>query len=141
MYVPPELAEKRGKGVLGNFLEQFYFKYSPNSRPEADFAEVGLELKTTPIRKNSKGMFISKERLVFGMIDYFEEYKVASFEESSFWKKNRQLLLMFYLHEKAQFPVDAIFKIIEKIDFADFPESDIKIIRDDWKLIVEKIRN
>ena len=75
-----------GKGKLGQLVEFLYFGYKPNSNPEPDFPEAGVELKTTPIKKNSKG-FVSKERLVFNIIDFETEYKL-SFKESSFWKKN-----------------------------------------------------
>lgn len=33
------------KGQLGNFLEEYYFGYKPNSDQEADFSEAGVEFK------------------------------------------------------------------------------------------------
>lgn len=78
---------------------------------------------------------VSKERLVLNMIDYVEEAK-KTFYESSFWKKNKLLLLMFYLHEEFKFPFDVLFKIIR---LWSFPETDLKIIKDDWTVIHNKI--
>lgn len=124
-----------GKGKLGQLLEEVYFSYKPNSKAEPDFVEAGLELKTTPLKRISKGL-VSKERLVFNIINFEEEYKL-SFEESSFWKKNKLLLLIFYLHEKEKQDIDYVFKIVR---LWRFPITDLKIIIDDWKTIVTKIK-
>ena len=75
-----------GKGKLGQLLEEEYFHYSPNSNSAPDFSEAGVELKTTPLEMTVKGP-VSKERLVFNMIDFMTEHE-KSFVESSFWKNN-----------------------------------------------------
>ncbi|MBJ2174390.1 DNA mismatch repair protein [Aureibaculum sp. A20] len=124
-----------GKGKLGQLVESLYFGYQPNSNPEPDFPEARVELKTTPIKKNSKGL-VSKERLVFNIIDFEEEYKYT-FKESSFWKKNSLLLLLFYLYENDKIDIDYIFKIAR---LWRFPLTDLKIIKDDWHTIVAKIK-
>jgi len=125
-----------GKGKLGQLVESLYFGYKPNSNPEPDFLEAGVELKTTPIKKNSKGL-VSKERLVFNIIDFEEEYK-HTFKESSFWKKNSLLLLLFYLYEKDKIDIDYVFKIAR---LWRFPLTDLKIIKDDWNTIISKIKS
>jgi DNA mismatch repair protein MutH len=125
-----------GKGKLGQLVEFLYFSYKPNSNPEPDFLEAGVELKVTPIKKNSKGL-VSKERLVFNIIDFEKEYKF-SFKESSFWKKNSLLLLLFYLYEKEKTDIDYLFKIAR---LWRFPLTDLKIIKDDWNTIVSKIKS
>ncbi|CAL2084922.1 MutH/Sau3AI family endonuclease [Tenacibaculum sp. 190524A05c] len=125
-----------GKGKLGQLVESLYFGYKPNSNPEPDFPDAGVELKTTPIKKNSKGL-VSKERLVFNIIDFEEEYKYT-FKESSFWKKNSLLLLLFYLYEKDKIDIDYVFKIAR---LWRFPLTDLKIIKDDWNTIINKIKS
>ena len=35
----------RRRGAFGNAVEQYYFKYKPNSSQEPDFPEVGIELR------------------------------------------------------------------------------------------------
>ncbi|WP_270090534.1 MutH/Sau3AI family endonuclease [Sphingobacterium sp. SYP-B4668] len=127
--------QRMGKGRFGNMVEELYFKYSPNSAAYADFPEAGLELKTTPLKQIGKGLS-SKERLVFNIINYMEEYK-ATFATSSFWIKNKELLLLFYLHDGEQIPLDYCFKIVR---LWRFPVEDLKIIIDDWNTIVNKIR-
>lgn len=124
-----------GKGGFGTMVEELYFKYKPNSDAQADFPEAGVELKTTPLKPVEKGL-VSKERLVFNIINYMEEHK-QRFQTGSFWKKNKELLLLFYLHEKDKLPIDYLFKIIR---LWRFPAKDLKIIIDDWNTIVAKIR-
>lgn len=124
-----------GKGSLGQSVERYHFQYSPNSFSEPDFPMAGVELKCTPLKRTTDGSMVSKERLVLNIIDY-EKEALQNFDNSSFWHKNSLLLLMFYLHEKGIDAVDFIFKIVR---LWQFPEEDLKIIRDDWEKIHKKI--
>jgi len=124
-----------GKGAIGTIMEEGYFGYRPNSKSEADFIELGIELKVTPFKRTSKGIR-SKERLVCNIIDYMKEYK-ATFETSSFMKKCSLILIMLYEH------VDNVFKgdfFIDKAFLFSFPEEDLLIIEDDWYKIISKIK-
>lgn len=125
-----------GKGQLGQLVEKCYFFKNPNSTPAPDFPEAGVELKTSPLKKTRSG-FQSKERLVLGVINYFKATEEEGFYQSSFWEKNKLLLLMLYLWEKGVKPLDHIFKIIR---LWNFPEKDLRIIREDWKRIIEMIK-
>ncbi len=126
----------KGKGSLGQAIEEFYFLYPPNSIAGPDFPNAGLELKTTPVISDKVRTLKSKERLVFNIINYEEEHS-KEFIESSFWNKNSLLLLMFYFHEKQDSDIDLFFKLIRLFRF---PAIDLKIIKDDWEKIREKIR-
>ena len=126
-----------GKGRMGQCVEKYHFEYEPNSEAEADFAEAGVELKCTPMKKNSDGSMVSKERLVLNIIDYVKEAQ-ATFATSSFWHKNQLLLLMFYMHEQGIDVVDMIFRIVR---LWSFPDVDKKIIEDDWKKLHWKMAN
>ncbi len=128
---------KKVKGSLGQLVEKYYFLYALNNISGPDFPEAGLELKTTPVVKDSKRSLKAKERLVFNIINFEEEYS-KEFIESSFWKKNQLLLLMFYLHEKESIDIELVFEIIRLFRF---PAIDLKIIKDDWETIREKIRD
>lgn len=125
-----------GKGNFGQLLEKFYFGYEPNSKAEADFAEIGMELKSSPIIKLKKGGFSAKERLSLSMINY-EEIVDQSFENSSFFKKNLSLLLVFYLHQAGADVLDLMIKLIGEWDFS---KADIDIIKNDWELIQRKVK-
>ena len=127
----------KGKGNFGQLLEKFYFGYEPNSKAEADFVDVGMELKCTPLKTLKKGGFRSKERLVLNIINYLEVH-TENFEQSSFWKKNAHLLLIFYLHDKEKDLLDYLIKLVEDWEY---PNQDLIIIKKDWELINQKIKD
>lgn len=124
-----------GKGGLGASVEYFHYGYNPNSEADPDFIEAGLELKCTPLKLLADNSMAAKERLVLNIINYIKEAN-ETFSTSSFWRKNKFLLLMFYLHESGVNPVDMFFKLIRTWEF---PNEDLKIIKDDWNFIHNKI--
>jgi len=128
--------DKSNKGGFGQLLEKYYFLYEPNSDSEPDFKEVGLELKSSPIKKLKKLQYVSKERLVLNIINYNEVVN-QNFDNSSFWKKNNNLLLVFYLHEAEKEKIDYRIEIVDEWSF---PEIDLEIIKKDWNIISQKIK-
>ena len=127
----------KGKGNFGQILEKFYFGFEPNSDAEPDFLEAGLELKSSPLKTLKNGEYRSKERLVLNIINYLEVHK-EEFETSSFWKKNAHLLLVFYLHNR---DLDLLDYLIKLVDGWQFPNEDLKIIKQDWEFINQKIKD
>lgn len=130
------LKNKRLKGGLGQIIEESLFGLEINSRKEADFKELGIELKVTPIKELKNGLISAKERLVLNIINYETEYK-NTFYTSSFWKKNKELLMMFYLWRKEWGRGD--YPIVKAI-LHSFNEKDLQIIKQDWEKIVTKIK-
>lgn len=130
------IKNKRAKGGLGQIVEESYFGYEVNSDKEADFKNLGVELKVTPIRELKNGMISSKERLVLNIINYETEH-LQTFYSSSFWTKNGELLIMFYLWRKSwerhEYPI--VKSILHQFD-----EKDLQIIKQDWNKIVKKIK-
>lgn len=124
-----------GKGNFGQILEKFYFGYNPNSDSEPDFAIAGLELKSTPLKQLQNKEYRSKERLVLNIINYLEVVN-QDFETSSFWKKNANILLIFYLHQAGYDILDYLIKLVDEWNF---PKKDLEIIKKDWQLIKLKI--
>lgn len=126
----------RGKGDLGTLVEKFYFHHTPPNDHEPDFAEAGLELKTTGVKKLSSGTLVPKERLVLGMINY---HKVAeeNFQESYILRKIRLMLILFYLYKKGVPVIDMRFltKHLWRLS-----SEDLKLINQDWSTIANKIR-
>ena len=123
------------RGSYGNAIEEHYFKYQPNSDSAPDFAEVGLELKVTPMKK-AKGGLVAKERLVISMID-FDEVVDEDFEHSHFLKKASDILLISYLWEQDQDPLDYTVQLVEEWKI---PEQDLAQIKQDWETVVDKVR-
>jgi len=124
-----------GKGNFGQLLEKFYFGYNPNSKSQADFTEIGMELKTSPLKQLRNNDYRSKERLVLNIINYITVVN-QNFEESDFWKKNTNLLLIFYIHQSG---MDILDNLIKLVDEWNFPYTDLEIIKKDWEFIKQKI--
>lgn len=131
----------RRKGYLGELVERFVFELDVNSRPEADFKIAGVELKTTPLKRHPVKKYVSKERLVFSMIDY-DKVVGETWETSSFLKKNKLVLLLFYLWLLEDRSIlDHKFKFAYLLDLIDgISAADALQIRRDWEYIVQKIQ-
>ncbi len=128
----------KNKGGLGGFVEENIFKYSANSDDNPDFIDAGIELKVTPIKKNLDGSISSKERLVLNMINYKSEAD-KDFKTSSFYHKNRRLLIWFYLYSMGMHPSN--FEITDYY-LLEFENSlQYKVIERDWNIIHDKIVN
>lgn len=124
-----------GKGNFGQLLERFYFLYENNSKREADFKEIGLELKSTPLKQLKSKDYRSKERLVLNIINY-NQLVDQDFYTSEFWLKNKGLLLVFYIHELEVANIDYQIKIVDEWQY---PLPDLAIIKKDWEFIKAKV--
>lgn len=124
-----------GKGNFGQVLEKFYFGYEPNSLAEADFAQIGMELKSSPLKQLKNNEYRSKERIVLNIINYINVVN-QNFENSDFVKKNASILLIFYLHQAG---FDILDYLIKLVDEWSFPSTDLEIIKKDWEFITKKI--
>jgi len=126
----------RWRWWYGNIIEKYYFLYEPNSRSEADFLKAGLELKTSPLKKLRSWKKVAKERLVMNMIDFIWIVN-EKWNDSSFLKKNKKLLLMFYLYEK-----DKSFRdyVMELVKIREFQDEDLLMMEQDWNVIQNKVK-
>ena len=127
---------KKGKGSLGQMVENIFFLLETNNYAGADFSEAGMELKCTPLKKSKHDEYLIKERLVCNMINYCEVIN-EDFEHSHFYQKCQLMLLLFYLHQSNCDNIDLefIFSVLWK-----FPQKDLLIIKHDYEIIVEKIK-
>lgn len=135
-YVWEDYQLKKGKGSLGQMVENIYFLLETNNYAGADFSEAGMELKCTPLKKSKQDEYLIKERLVCNMINYYEVVK-EDFEQSHFYLKCQLMLLLFYLHQSNCNNLDLkfIFSVLWKL-----PRKDLLIIRHDYEVIIEKIK-
>ncbi len=135
-FVTESYKPKKGKGGLGQMVENIFFLLETNSHPGADFSEANMELKCTPLKKSAKDEFLIKERLVCSMINYCEVVN-EDFEHSHFYLKCRLMLLLFYLHQNNcdNLDLEFVFSVLWKL-----PEKDLLIIRHDYAVIIDKIK-
>ncbi|NPD30390.1 DNA mismatch repair protein [Eggerthellaceae bacterium zg-1084] len=132
-----EIADpKQRKGSFGNAVEHYYFHYNLNSDSNPDFAEVGMELKCTPLKLNKKGEFLAKERLVITMANYMDVVN-ETWETSTLLHKASDILLISYLYEKEKDPLD--YEIVVAARWG-LPEEDMPVFKQDWETIVGKVR-
>ena len=124
------------KGGIGVLMEENVFEYGANNKSKPDFEKAGVELKSTPVKRNKNGTYSAKERLVLNIINYMTEYK-KTFQTSSFYTKNNKLFIMFYLWED-KLPKSE-YTILSNILY-EFPEEDLEIIKQDWHNIIHKIK-
>lgn len=128
---------KKRKGGLGDLIEECYFHYKCNNDSRPDFPDAGVELKVTPYKINKNKTLSAKERLIITMIDYFKVVE-ENFEDSHLWNKSQLILLIYYLYSK-----DIKNRLDYKINYAKLftpPEEDLEIIKNDFKIIVNKIK-
>lgn len=131
------IKNEKAKGHLGQIIEESFFGYEVNSKSEADFVDLGIELKVTPVKRNKNGTLSAKERLVLNIINYHKEV-TYEFNESSFWTKNKEILMMFYEWRPQVKRAD--YQII-KAHLHKYPEEDLEVIKKDWEFIVKKIKD
>ena len=124
------------KGQLGNLLEKYYFGYLPNSKQEADFSKVGIELKQTPIDKMKNGELRAGERLSITKIS-FREPIIQDFFKSHVWDKIKLILLIQYIRDKN---IDRLDYVIQFVNLFTPPAKDLKIIIEDYNKINSKIK-
>lgn len=137
-YYEDDYENKKRKGGLGELIEERFFHYTCNSDTRPDFNQAGVELKVTPYKINKNGSLSAKERLIITMIDYFSVVN-EKFEQSHLWEKAQLILLIYYLYQQE---LDS--RLDYKIGFVKLftpPIEDIKIIKHDFELIVNKIKS
>lgn len=125
------------KGGLGELIEECFFHYKCNNDSLPDFDKAGCELKVTPYKINKNGSLSAKERLVITMINYIDVVH-ETFETSHLWNKSKLILLIYYLW------LPEVNRLQYKINYAKLfspPENDLKIIKNDYETIINKIKS
>lgn len=128
---------KKGKGGIGQMVENLYFLLETNNNPEADFSSAKMELKCTPLKLAKNNDYLIKERLACNMINYCDVIN-EDFEQSHFYLKCQLMLLMFYLYKKDfnNLDLEFVFSVLWKL-----PKKDLLIIRQDYETIIKKIKS
>lgn len=126
------------KGDVGYVLEKGFFGIDKNSDANPDIEHLGIEIKTCPLKYNSDRTKLSvKEPLSLNIINYMEEWKNKDIKEASWYKKNKKVLFIFYIHDKekprSEYVIKYVFlwKITQEI---------INELEEDYRIILDKIK-
>ena len=135
--VDHDYSSNQYKGGVGNLIEERYFGYRANSDERPDFAEVGIELKTTCYDVKRNGELSAGERLVLTMIPFDREVE-DDFYSSHLWAKSKDILLVYYerLGRGKTQEYNRYDQTIHYVTLFTPPETDLKIIRDDYDKII-----
>lgn len=124
------------KGAIGKIIENL-FGVQNNSRKSADLDELGIEIKSTPMKIMSDNTFSSKERIVCSIINYNNLVNESDFYKSDFYKKNKKLLIVFYHYLPNKSIQD--YKILSSKIFNLDSLDDIEEIKKDYEIIKLKV--
>lgn len=130
-------------GIAGDVIEQSVLGYSPDTRQEPDLNIDGIktELKTTGIRRKNKN-YDAKEPMSITAVSP-NTIVNEEFHDSNFWHKLEHMLFVYYLYDSptpvkasqyANFP-------IKGYQFHEFDSEDIEILKNDWKIVRDFIRD
>ena len=127
---------KRNKGILGHVVESGFYKYPINSDPQADFDKIGVELKVTGYKKNTKGEKSAKERVSLSKID-FNKIVNEEYEYSKLIYKNKKILFIWYFYEKGKDIGDFLITDYQLYDMS----QDEETIKNDFYIIKQKVKD
>ena len=134
-------------GIAGDVIEQSVLGYPPDrdQRPDLDIDGVLTELKTTGMRKKNKGadwIYEAKEPASITAVS-IGTIESETFESSAFWKKIAHTLFVFYEYESDKTVEAARYRDfhIRGYYFHSFEGNDLDIIRRDWQLIHDFLKN
>lgn len=130
------MSKGKNKGGIGNLLEKLHYGIENNSRKEPDVANLGIEIKSNPLRENLDGSVAPKEGVSLGMINY-NEIVMETFETSDFIKKNQKVLYNMYMHRDDVPPNKRTFSLVDLIELSG---SDKRIIKKEWELIQRYVK-
>ncbi|SDO74218.1 Sau3AI family type II restriction endonuclease [Halobacillus sp. SY10] len=122
------------KGRLGKAVEEGFYGYELNSNPEADFDNLGIELKVSGFNRLKDGSWSAKERLSLSMINY-NEIIHEEFEFSKLIAKNKKILIIWYEYVKGVEYADFVIRDYQIYDMT----KDEKIIENDFNTIKQKV--
>jgi len=126
------------KGEVGYLIEDGYFGIKANSSSIPDIKHLGVEIKTCPLTYKNDGKLRVKEPVSLNMINYNEEVEKKKIIDSSLYKKNKNILFVFYIHDESKKRSEYLIKYVFLWGIDSTVISDLE---PDYQLILEKIRN
>lgn len=126
------------KAGVGYVIEEGYFGIGKNSTAGPDIEHLGVELKTSPLKMGKDGKLRVKEPLSLNIINYINEVKNKSITDSSLYKKNKQILFVWYIHDK---DVPRSEYIIKYVFLWNMNKEVLDELDNDYKNIIGFIKN
>jgi len=124
----------KNKGIIGNIIEEAYFKIKQNSSPLPDFSKVKVELKIIPLTQQIHKVAV-KERTKICSINY-QTLIDEEWESSHAKTKLNKILFIYYLYDKK----DIKNSLVKKVDLWELSKDKSEIIiQDDWVRTKQKI--
>ena len=120
------------KHGLGNHLGERYFNLGERGTSKTTFADANIELKILPYELTNGEGFRVVGNLELEEVKNFLPVNF-NFYSSNLWKKQKQLLLIFYLRDKGL--GSNLLYTINYVKMFTPTSEDIKIIEDDYKKI------
>ncbi|MDE0564710.1 MutH/Sau3AI family endonuclease, partial [Exiguobacterium sp. B2(2022)] len=120
------------KGILGKIVETGFYGYPNNNKAEADFDNLGVELKVSGFTVTKKGLWSAKERISLSQIN-FSKIVEQEFQYSSLISKNRKILFIWYEFVKGGDPRDFVIRDYQLYDMTAIEpviERDYLVIQD-----------
>ncbi len=161
--LPVDVVNQKNRGDLGRLVEIHFFEHNPPNDHNPDFAEVGLELKTTGTldykRIPKSGEILrAKERMTLTNIN-FQTIENEEWETSTLLAKCNLMLILFYRYDKSVSVVEQYFNLspllilmfksrlnlnTNELEFItrtafQISDDDLEQIRRDWEFIRQKI--
>lgn len=126
------------KGLLGKIIERCYFGYELNGNQEADFNEVGLELKASPYEVKADTSIVAGERLVLTNLSYKEPIEEDFFKSHAYEKLARILLIEYWRNKKLQSRLDYVIGYAGRVELY---AEDIALVKRDYMYLVTVIKS
>lgn len=133
-------------GIAGDVVEQSILGYPPDSKQDADLLVdgVAVELKTTGIKAAKKGNynFEAKEPISITAVSPYK-IKDEQFYDSMLWHKLEFMLLVYYLYDSDTTVKASEYSnfTIQGFQFHEFSKEDRDIIRNDWEIVRDFIKD
>lgn len=126
------------KAQVGYLVESGFFGIPKNSYAECDIPHLGVEIKTIPLKYNSDRTKLSvKEPLSLNIINYMEEVHNDSIKQSSLYAKNKKILFVAYIHDKA---IDRSLYEIKYVFLWNIDDQVIKELEPDYIKIINMVK-
>lgn len=127
-------------GIAGDVIEQSVLGYTPNNSqlPDLIVDGVDVEVKTTGLRRSKKNRSALEAKEPMSITAVSPETIVnESFEDSNFWHKAANLLLVYYLYNSDTTVTADKYAdfVIQGYQFVNFSKQDREILKNDWQLV------